>query len=164
LRGVLRGLAPESRSRAARRPFCLVNMDFEKGREWYRGPRRRSRSDPFTGARSVFPRGPALQLARSTLTLAWHSVRADRAMAALTFGLHPRVADRIAMLTLTEIEGIVQQHVRRTRPRWEERCGLWRQILQAAQYEDLRRTREVDFRGLRLMGATLISAEDLDSI
>ena len=160
LRGKLREMSPEGRSRAARRPFCLANMDFEMEREWDRGLARRNGSDSSWSARGLFPRGPALQLARSTLTLAWYSARADGATAALTFGMHPRVAQQIASLTLTEIEGLAERHFRRARPRWEDRYGLWRQILQTADCEDLRRAREVDFRGLKLMGAALMSADD----
>jgi hypothetical protein len=111
--------------------------------------------------RVAFPRTPTLELARSTLTLAWYSARADRTAAAFHFGMHPAVAQSLAALTPTEIESIVEHHFRRARPRWEDRYGFWRQMLQAAESGNLRRAREVDLRGLRLIGAAITSGEQL---
>ena len=96
-----------------------------------------------------------MQLARATIMLGWHSLRAHRNAACL-LGMNPTVAEVIADLSLTDIDGIVDRRFRHLRPRWEDRLAVWRQLLQAAQSPDIRQTREVNLRGLQLLAGELL--------
>jgi hypothetical protein len=108
------------------------------------------RPAPLPSWRGSFPRGAAVPLARATLMFAWHSLRADRNAACL-LGMSSAVSEAIAALSLTDIDRVVDRRFRHLRPRWEDRPAVWRQLLQAAQSTDIRRTRDVNLRGLQLL-------------
>lgn len=150
LRGILQGLSPEIRTRAARKAFLLVDLEFTNETWWQMLRSHPIRPAPLPSWRGSFPRGAAVPLARATLMFAWHSLRADRNAACL-LGMSPTVAMVIAGLSLTDIDRVVDRRFRYLRPRWEDRPAVWRQLLQAAQSTDIRRTRDVNLRGLQLL-------------
>jgi hypothetical protein len=155
LRGTLQGLSPEMRARAACKTFLLLDLEFANAPWWQMVRSNPTRPAPLPNWRGSFPRGPAVQLARATILLAWHSLRAHRNAACL-LGMTPAVAEVIAGLSLTDMDRIVDRRFRHLRPRWEDRPAVWRQLLQAAQSPDIRRTREVNLRGLQLLVGEMI--------
>jgi hypothetical protein len=138
------------RARAAYKTFLLLDLEFANAAWWQMVTSHPARPAPPPSWQGSFPRGPAVQLARATIMLAWHSLRAHRNAACL-LGLTPAVAEVIAALSLTDIDRIVDRRFRYLRPRWEDRPAVWRQLLQAAQSPDIRRTRDVNLRGLQLL-------------
>jgi len=157
LRDVLRQLTPEMRARAARRAFLLVDMHFSNPDWWRRVKAYPARVEPAAEGRGSFPRPAAVQLARSVLTLAWHCVRADRHAAYVLLGLHFAVSELIARMSINDIDRIVERHFRHTRPRWEDRPGVWRKLLLASKTPNIRRAREINVRGLQWIAGALIA-------
>ena len=155
LRGTLQGLSPEMRTRAACKTYLLLDLEFANAPWWQMVTSRPTRPAPAPNWRGSFPRGPAVQLARATIMLAWHSLRTHRNAACL-LGMTPPVAEVIAGLSLTDIDRIVDRRFRHLRPRWEDRPAVWRQLLRAAQSPDIRQTREVNLRGLQLLAGDLL--------
>jgi hypothetical protein len=89
--------------------------------------------------------------------LAWHTLRARPEDAAF-LGVAPGVAQVIAGLSLSEIDRIIERNFRHLRPRWEDRPGVWRALLLAAESEDFRRTRDFDLYSLQLITGDLWTA------
>lgn len=157
LREVLLRMTPETRARAARHTFLLVDMELGNSDLW-----RRLKSHPACiefalKGRGTFPRTAAIQLARAILILAWYGVRTDRYGANLLLGMTAAVSDIIAGLSLADIDRIAERQFRYVRPRWEDRPDLWLKLLSASQTPDIRRAREINLRGLQLIvGAVVI--------
>jgi hypothetical protein len=89
--------------------------------------------------------------------LAWHTLRARPEDAAL-LGVAPGVAQVIAGLSLSAIDRIVERNFHHLRPRWEDRPGVWRALLLAAESEDFRRMRNFDLYSLQLITGDLWTA------
>jgi hypothetical protein len=142
------------RTRAARKPFLLLDMEFANA-EWWQTVRRPSRSPPLPPLRGQFPRSSARALARATLSAAWHALRADRHVQ-LRFGMLPAVAGIIETLGLTELERLAEKRYRFLRPRWDDRPGVWRHLLESVATADFRRGREFNLRALQLLIGELL--------
>jgi hypothetical protein len=161
LRDVLLQMTPEMRVRAARRTFMLADMEFGNG-EWWRCVKQYpGRPLPLAEARGNLPRSQAVQLARNALTLAWHAVRADRHAAGVLLGMSRAVRDIIGALSLADVERIVPSQFPHARPRWENRSDMWLKMLRAAQTPNIRRSRDVNLRGLQWMGGALVPRESV---
>lgn len=150
LSALLREMTPEMRARAARCTFLLVDLEFRNGKFWARVQRNPHRSVPIADSRGVLPRAQGLQLARTTLILAWECLRADPYMSSLVLGMSATVAEIIAGFSLPEMLLIVDRQFRHARPRWEDRPQIWRELLRASRTSDIRRARDVTVWGLQL--------------
>lgn len=155
LSDVFRATTPEGRARAARTAFLLVDLEFTNELWWktLQGPRGREIAQPAW--RGSFPRAGAMQLARATVTLAWHALRTHEHARCL-LGMTPAVAEIVATLTLADIDRIAERRHVYLRPRWEDRPKVWRDLLRSAETPDLRRTREMSLRGLQLLAGDLL--------
>jgi hypothetical protein len=158
LRTLLLRMTPQMRTQAAQRALLLVDMGF-RDVGWWKDARR----EPRRGSRT--PIGPdplptraALNLARSSLVLAWHSIQANPMAAGLMLGISRPVASVISSLSLTDLEHIAEKRFRRLRPRWEDRPGLWRQLLLSVEATDFRKEREFNLRALQLAAGELFVA------
>jgi hypothetical protein len=157
LREVLLQMTPETRARAVRRTFLLVDMELGNTDLWRRLKSHPARVQPALRGRGTFPRAAAIQLARAILILAWYGVRTDRYGANLLLGMSAAVSDIIAGLSLADIDRIAERQFCYVRPRWEDRPDLWLKLLSASQTLDIRRARDVNLRGLQLIvGAVVI--------
>jgi hypothetical protein len=156
LQGLLRRTTPDMRARAARGAVLMVDMQFANLQWWQMLKDHPNRLAPVPAWRGAFPRQASVQLARSALTLAWHSVRSDRHAACL-LGITPPVAELIASLSVTEIDQVVERRFRHVRPRWEDRPTVWRRLLLSAEVEDLRRARDFNVYSLQLLTADLLT-------
>jgi hypothetical protein len=143
------------RTRAAHKTFLLLDLEFSNDTWWQMVGSHPNRPAPLPSWRGSFPRRPAMQLARATVMLAWHSLRAHRNAMCL-LGMSPTVAEVISGLSLTDIDQIVDRRIRYLRPRWEDRPAVWRQLLEASQSPDIRQAREVSLRGLQLLAGELL--------
>jgi hypothetical protein len=160
LRELLKATDPPVRQRAAARTFLLVDMEFGNA-DWWRGAGSQlSQQVRLPGWRGSFPRASATQLARSTLLLAWNSLRAarDPQSARLLLGMSAEVSDLIASLRLDQIDRIAQKRFRFVRPRWEDRPAVWRRLLLAAQTQDSKLMGEFNLHALRLLAGELMGS------
>lgn len=157
LREVLLQMTPETRARAARRTFSLVDMELGNGDLWRRFKSHPARVGPALNERGRFARAAAVQLARDTLILAWYGVRADCHGAKLLLGMSTAVADIVVSLSLADINRIAERQFRYVRPRWEDRPDLWLTLLSASQTPDIRRARDLNLRGLQLIVGAIVT-------
>lgn len=149
-------MTPETRTRAARKSFLLLDMEFANLSWWQVLATRPSRFPPLPPWRGRFPRAGARALARATLSVAWHGLRADP-HAHWRLGMLPAVATVLGSLSLTELEHMAQRQYRYLRPRWEDRPVVWRHLLQSAASPDYRRARDFNIRGLQLLVGDLLA-------
>jgi len=156
LREVLLQMTPETRARAARRTFLLVDMELGNTNLWRRFKSHPARVEAALIGRGTFARAAAIQLAREILILAWYGVRTDRPGANLLLGMSAAVSDIIAGLSLADINRIAERQFRHVRPRWEDRPDLWLKLLSASQTPDIRRARDVNLRGLQLIVGAIV--------
>jgi hypothetical protein len=157
LRDLLLEMTPQARQRAARNGFLLVDLEFANALWWLSVTGRPGRAAPAPGGPGGFHRAAAVQLARATLMLAWHSLRADSGSACM-LGISSAVGEIIASCSLTELDRIAGRGFRYVRPRWEDRPGVWRQLLLSAQQPDVRRLRETNVRAVQLITGELIAS------
>jgi hypothetical protein len=73
-------------------------------------------------------------------------------------GISSEVGEIIAACSLTELDRIAGRGFRFVRPRWEDRPGVWRQLLLSAQQPDVRRLRETNVRAVQLITGELIAS------
>jgi hypothetical protein len=59
---------------------------------------------------------------------------------------------------LSDLDRIVERNFHHLRPRWEDRPGVWRALLLAAESEDFRRMRDFDLYSLQLITGDLWTA------
>lgn len=156
LSDLLRALPPAERHRAAHRTFLLVDMEFGNADWWQAARNHPSKPMCAPAWRGAFPRASAIQLARMTLMLAWHSLRADQATAGILLGMTRPVSDLIAELRFDEIDRIAEKRFRHVRPRWDDRPAVWRKLLLAAKENDGRVMREVNVHGVQLLTGDLL--------
>lgn len=156
LRSLLRGTPPNVRRRAARQPFAFVNMEFRDESLWRAIKSRPSRVWKDRPWRATAPRRAAIQLAQTTLMLAWHMARADPEATSVIFGMSPEVAQLIGSLRLSEIDTIAQHQFRHVQPRWEARAEFWRELLVAAQSDDTQPMRHIAIRALQFFGGEVV--------
>lgn len=154
LRAGLRSMSAEAQARAAQKAFLLVDMEFTNSASWKLLQNHSSRA--ISPSRSdYFPRSSAIQLTRATLILLRHSIQSNASEACL-LGVHPRVAELIGALSMSEIERVAERRGRYVRPRWEDRPAVWHELIQAACSPDIRRTREFCLHGLQLLTGDLL--------
>jgi hypothetical protein len=118
---------------AARFPFLLVDFRFRDFHWWQHviaAPNKPWKESTWL---TVLPRATAIKLSHETLMLTWHTVRTDREAAVVLLGLTQAVADAIAALRLRDLDRIAERQFRQLRPRWEDRPGVWRQLLACAR-------------------------------
>ena len=151
LRSLLRGTRPNLRRKAAHQPFALVDMEFRDADWWQAVKSRPSRAWKDRPWRALAPRRAAVQLAQTTLMLAWHMIRADAEATKVVFAMTREVAELIGSLRLSEIEVIALHQFRHVRPRWEERDEFWRELLIAAHGDDREAMRTLAIRALQLL-------------
>ena len=154
--GALCRLSAGAQAAASCFPFLLVDMRF-RDHEWWR----EVIAHPTIARRSPtwlvpFPRSPSVRLARTTLVLAWHTARTDRASAIALLGISPSVADLLAQVPLYEIDRIAERQFRHLRPKWEDRPTVWAQMLDSAHSGDKDSTREFILHGLHLMAGEIL--------
>jgi hypothetical protein len=162
LKDLLTPLTPDSRARAARRPLLLTDLQFSNVPWWRRARDHPARPVPPPIGCGDFAKPAALQLARATVLVAWHSLRSS-AQSAVLLGVEPEVAEVIAGLSLSDIEILVGRRFRHVRPRWEDRPAIWRVLLSAAASTDFRKMRDFNLYSLQLAtGEAWVSTNSLE--
>jgi hypothetical protein len=133
----LLALGSAARRYLARCPVALVEVEFSNIEWWQhisqgREPPPADRSSPC-----CFPHLQAMQLAQTTLTLAWTVVGASRESAAIIFGLAPECATLLRELGVPAIQRVAETYSHHLRLRWETDIRFWRALLRIAQVAEL---------------------------
>jgi hypothetical protein len=136
------------RQRAARCPVALLDFEFGNAEYW--------RQWPVNVVLDAAPALPsidgmaqrAVDVARSALTLAWWSARADGRTAEAILGIAPEVSALIRELELAQIEYIARCGHGEIRPRWVEGRFI-EQLLRVAKRDRPRSRRAIHLRGLQ---------------
>jgi hypothetical protein len=157
IRHLLIASDPTVRRRIAHRAYLLVDMEFGDVEWWLAARALGSRPLRAPAWRGSFPCRSAIPLARMTLMLAWHSLRADQGTARILLGMTQPVCNVIAELRFDEIDRIAEKGFRYVRPRWDDRPAVWRKLLLAAHANDETLMGEVNVHGLQLLTGELLA-------
>jgi hypothetical protein len=157
LKDLLARLTPAMHGSSALRTTLLTDMHLAELPWWRKVHDHPKRPLPSPSWLGGFPRSTGLGLARATMMLAWHSVRAAPQRAVL-LGVTPQVAELLADFSLTELDEIAERNFRHVRPRWEDRPAVWRALLSAMESQDFRKARDFSVYSLQLMTGELCSA------
>lgn len=137
-------------STAARFPFLLVDFGFRDPEWWSEITAAHEQNAGQQTWDSTFPRAATIALTRATLMLAWHTVRTDTEASVVLLGIAPTVARLLRSQRLQDIDRIAEQHHRRIRPRWEDRPGLWRQLMFCAKSTEVDAAHDFVLHALQL--------------
>jgi hypothetical protein len=159
LREVLCAMDVPSKRRAGRCPFLLVDIGFRDAAWWKELNGDFGRVSRQSNRVGSFPRRQAIQLARSTLTLAWHVAQSGEVDGALMLGMSVGCRDVIRSLGFAELEQAAEKLWRHVRPRWEDRPAVWRQLLTAAMKGNEQESGEVALRGLQLLIGEMLQGQ-----
>ena len=143
-------------STAARFPFLLVDFGF-RDLEWW--SEITAAAEPVASESpcpSLFPRSAAIALARATLMLAWHTVRTDTEASVVLLGITPTVARLLRSQRLQDIDRIAEQHYWGLRPRWEDRPGVWRQLMFCAKSTEVDTAHDFVLHALQLTASAAL--------
>jgi hypothetical protein len=149
LRESWRRLDAKAQRRLSACPYLLLDADFAQTARWQRLLSAGVMDAPARGGYFNGPSG--VSLIRRMLLLAWHLSRSNRLMAAVTLGLTPAVAERIASTRLRDLEAIAELSPAWIVPRWEQQTVVWEQLLAAACSTHPLALRQAQLRGLQLL-------------
>ena len=128
----LLALGGAARRYLSRCPVALVDLEFGNV-EWWQGVSQETEPPSHHSSPGCFPHLPAMQLAQTTLTLAWTLVGASRESAAVIFGLAPECATLLGKLGVPAIQRVAETYPHHLRLRWEMDTRFWRALLRIAQ-------------------------------
>jgi hypothetical protein len=150
---LLVNLNPQSMRRAAASAVLLVDAGFADAGLW---------SAAIIGA--VNDRGPvepvpfftvdgSVALMRLVMTQAWHLARSQPAAAKLLLGLSTANLGVIGGCTLNRLTCLAETRTHWLRPRWENRPGIWCDLLRMAGNGESGAVEHMRVRGLQLLAA-----------
>jgi hypothetical protein len=153
LNDLLLGLNPQSMRRAAASAVLLVDAGFADAGLW---------SAAIVGA--VNDRGPvdlapfftvdgSVALMRLVMTQAWHLARSQPAAARLLLGVSSANLAVIGGCPLSRLTGLAETRTHWLRPRWENRPGIWCDLLRMADNGETGALEHMRVRGLQLLAA-----------
>ena len=123
-------LRTATREHLARCPTALADFGFRNVALWRQIE---SGQTVLPSLPVCFPRAQAIQLAQTTLTLAWTLSQSNREAAALIFGLAPECAAILARIGVQAVPHIAEVYAHCVRPRWETDINFWRELIRIAQ-------------------------------
>ena len=140
--------------RAGRCPVLLLNVNFDRIDWWSRI--RKGHTVVHAGAPvPLFATGQAASLVREILTEARTAARAQPSAARLVFGMSSFVSTAVADLSAADIDRIAVAHGRELRPRWDDRTGFWKRLLEEANGTDPRVLAKIHLHCVQLLGRDL---------
>jgi len=143
------GLDAGARRRAAACPYLLLDAGFAERERW-RPP---APGEAGRGAVGFFSVPGTVEVARLTLTYAWHLTRSHGVAARVLLGIPPSCVALIAALTLPRIHALAERHPHWLRPRWPAHPYWWRALLAAAASGEERALERARLAGLTLLAA-----------
>ena len=149
-----RTLDRDARRRAAAVPYLLLDAGFAERDRWRHPAAPEAIADPGRAAGPAFFSVPGTaEMARLSLTFAWHLARAEGAAARLLLGMPSGCAALIAQLSLRRIHALAERHPEWLRPRWPAHPQLWRELLLAAASGEARTLARARLHGLTMLAA-----------
>ena len=155
-RPLWRALSEEGRRRLADCPFLLVDAGFSDEARWRRLQQRGVNDQSRELRAGCFADERGAGFSRRVLMYGWHLARAHRSVARIVLGMSPACLDRIAALSLRDLEAVCEQQPGWVRPRWEAQPVVWRQMLVAALNADALAMQQASLRGIQLLAAGAI--------
>lgn len=144
-----------ARNRAARRSYFLADFRLDDG-PWWQSHLDGRGDIPEAPWASRFPRSAAVELARRSLTLAWHTAGTRLAESGVSFGVSPEVTRVLRRMKLEDLERLADLRIDIMRPRWENRLGMWRRLLDAAKSGETQALNYVDRLAGQLLATDLM--------
>lgn len=132
----LLALGTAAREQLACCPTALVDFGFRNVEFWHQIESGQSASSSQWSLQGCFPRLQAIELAQTTLTLAWTSAQSSREAATAIFGLVPECAATLARIGVQAIPHVAEIYAHCVRPRWETDIAFWRELIRIAQAAD----------------------------
>lgn len=126
----LLALDTPAREQLARCPTALADFGFRNVELWRQIEKGQTVLPSLPGC---FPRPQSIQLAQTTLTLAWTLLQSNREAAGIIFGLAPECAATLARIGVQTIPHIAEIYAHCVRPRWETDTLFWRHLIRVAQ-------------------------------
>jgi hypothetical protein len=149
-------LDPAALSTAARFPFLLVDFGFRDPEWWSEITEGSEQTAGQAALPSPFPHAATVALSRSTLMLAWHTVRTDTEASVVLLGITPTVSRILRSQRLQDIDRIAEQYPWRIRPRWEDRPGVWRQLMFCAKSTEVDSAHDFVLHALQLTASAAL--------
>jgi hypothetical protein len=153
VKDLLLNLDAQALRRAAASPVMLVDAGFGEGGSWSCALVGAINDRPQVEAPPFFTVDGSVALMRLVVTQAWHLSRSQPAAARLLLGMSAANLAVIGGCTLSRLTRLAEARSHWLRPRWEQRTGIWCDLLRmAADAEDgaLERLR---LRGFQLLAA-----------
>lgn len=149
----LMSLEPQRRALVARCPFSLFSARFHDDGFWLRlaNPAAVCESDAHGDPGGA----PLTHFAQAALFFAWHLAQSNPAAARVVFGMSPLTLGVFNALTLTRLQHIAREHPDVIVPRWPERSGFWRTLLDVAPRTPEQCVSEAHLVGLQMLAAEL---------
>ena len=151
--GLLLSLDAQSLRRAAASAVVLVDAGLADEGLW---------SDAIIGAvndrppldpAAFFTVDGAVAVMRLVMTHAWHLARSEPAAARLLLGLSAANLAVIGGCTLSRLTRLAESRSQWLRPRWENRPGIWCDLLRTAGEGESGALQRMRVRGLQLLAA-----------
>jgi hypothetical protein len=146
-----RQLDLSARRRAAQIPVLLLDLNFQN-EAWWQGVVCTSKArltDQRVQAHAADHWLP--ELTREAMMLVWPTVREDRVVASLLFGMSDPVAEVIGSLTPQQLDQVSLHHSHEMRLRWSQSHAFWKRLLVSAQSEDPDALNELHLFGIQLL-------------
>ncbi|MDQ2652721.1 MAG: flagellar transcriptional regulator FlhD [Chloroflexota bacterium] len=146
-----RQLDLSARRKAAQIPVLLLDLNFQN-EAWWQGVIRTSKA-LLTDQRVQAHRADCWlpEFTRETLMIVWPTVREDRVVASLLFGMSDSVAELIGSLTPQQLDHVSLHYSHEMRLRWAQSHAFWRGLLVSAQSEDPDALNDLHLFGIQLL-------------
>lgn len=155
-RELLVSLDAETRQRAARMPFVIIDAHFKEETWWQRVatalPHGTRMEEPSNG----LPREASEHLMHEAIMFAWQTARWDRTVAQVSLGMARPVAELIAALTPQKIRAIAARESQGIRVRWANDGRYWRDLLVCAKAGDDEKLAELHLHAKLLLCSELV--------
>lgn len=133
LSDMLRGLDGQSLHRAANCPISLVGVSVRNPDRWLAAVAQLDTVEATPPGTGFFPEALQRQLASMTLTTAWTMARGSLHAARIVFAMDPALTARIAGLSISALQRLIERAHSWVEPRWRDNPQAWRSILLMAQ-------------------------------
>ena len=153
VRDLLVNLDAQALRRMAGSPVMLVDAGFGQGGSWSAALVGAINDRPQVQAAPFFTVDGSVALMRLVVTQAWHLSRSQPAAARLLLGMSAANHSVIAGCTLSRLMRLAETHGHWLRPRWEQRTGIWCDLLRMAGDAAGGAQERLRLRGFQLLAA-----------
>jgi hypothetical protein len=150
---LLLNLDPQSMRRAAASAVLLVDAGFADAGLWSAAIIGAVNDRPQVELAPFFTVDGSVALMRLVMTQAWHLARSQPAAARLLLGLSAANLGVIGGCTLSRLTRLAETRSHWLRPRWENRPGIWCDLLRMAGNAETGALERLRVRGLQLLAA-----------